>query len=123
MKNVKILIVDDIYFNRILLTEIIKKIGWTSKDAKSGRQAVEKLKAEDFDLILMDIEMPDINGYEATEIIRQNLPYPKNQTPIIAITAYDIDSFSEEYAQAGFNTYISKPYTIDKISGVLSNYI
>ena len=78
----KILIVDDIFTNRLLLTEVIRNIGHEFVQAKDGKEAVEALLKEDFDLVFMDIEMPVMNGLETTKFIRDNFDHPKNKTPI-----------------------------------------
>ena len=67
----KILIVDDIFTNRLLLSELIKTLGHVSFQAENGKQAIDFLEKEEFDLILMDIEMPVMNGRESTEMIRK----------------------------------------------------
>jgi len=117
MKKIKILLVDDIFLNRILLQEIITEIGLFAVEAKNGKEAIEILQKEkDIDLVLMDIEMPVMNGFETTRYIRQKFSAPQNSIPVVAITAHDPNSFMEEFNNIGFNQLISKPYTIDKIS-------
>ena len=69
----KILIVDDIVINRMLLAELIKKLGYKYSQASNGQEALEKLKTDQIDLVLMDIEMPVMNGIETTKYIRENL--------------------------------------------------
>lgn len=121
MKNV--LIVDDIVINRILLVELIKKLGYKYKQASNGKEAVDILKENDIDIILMDIEMPVMNGVEATEHIRKKLDKPFCCTPIIALTAHNPEDFFETFEQAGFNELITKPYLLDKISSTIDKVL
>ena len=121
MKKYKILFVDDIFINRILLAEIINEAGYSSIQAKNGKHAIEIFEAtDDIDLILMDIEMPVMNGFETTRYIRQKFEEPKKSIPIVAITAHDPNSFLEEYNDIGFDELITKPYSTAKISDAIN---
>lgn len=121
MKKLKILIVDDIFTNRLLLTELIRTIGHESEQAENGKEAIDLLEKSNFDLILMDIEMPVMNGLETTEYIRTKFPSPKNVISIIALTAHNPNLFFEEFGDAGFDELITKPYSLDKIIDVINN--
>jgi CheY-like chemotaxis protein len=109
----RILIVDDIFINRVLLKEIIKKFSKFCFEAQNGKEAIEILHREDLDVILMDIEMPVMNGVETTKYIREKFSYPKKSIPIIALTAYNPDVFFTDYNDVGFNQLITKPYSIE----------
>ncbi|RLD61479.1 MAG: response regulator [Bacteroidetes bacterium] len=117
-----ILIVDDIFVNRLLLSEIIKKIGYNFTEAKNGKEAVDFLKTKDYDMVLMDIEMPVMNGLETTRFIRDKFEEPKNNIPIVAITAYNPSDFFDEFKSAGFDGLITKPYLRGKISKVINKF-
>jgi len=121
MKTYKILIVDDIFTNRLLLSEIIKTLGHVSVQAENGKQAIDLLEKENFDLVLMDIEMPVMNGLETTSLIRKSFPSPKNVVTIIALTAHNPSLFFEDFSDAGFDELLTKPYSIDKIVEVINN--
>jgi CheY-like chemotaxis protein len=124
MDNIKVLIVDDIPQNRLLLTEIVSDLGHAYAEACDGKEAIEYLKNHHCDLIFMDLNMPVLNGVEATKRIRSWKPYSwKNDIPIIAITAYNPQEFFKNYYDVGFNHLISKPYTPDKIEKVLNYFI
>lgn len=114
MSNEKVLIVDDFADNVFLLEEIVASLGFETDSAINGEIAVEMVKNGDYQLVLMDIEMPIMNGFEAAEEIR-DLPEPKNQTLIIAISAHSHEFFEEKIHKTGINDYISKPYTLNKI--------
>lgn len=109
----RILIVDDIFINRMLLKEVIKKFSKNYFEAQNGKEAIEILQKEELDVILMDIEMPVMNGVETTKYIREKFSYPKKNIPIIALTAYNPDVFFKDYSSIGFNELITKPYSIE----------
>jgi len=117
----KILIVDDIFTNRLLLVEVIKSIGHDYVQVENGRDAVEALLSYDFDLILMDIEMPVMNGLETTKFIRENFESPKNETPIVALTAHNPQLFFEDFKDVGFDQLLTKPYSLEKITTIINN--
>lgn len=122
MKRLNFLVADDYIDNRILLKEIITILGHDCTLAVDGEEACDFLKGTDFDIILMDIEMPKLNGLEATKEIRTFFSAPKNQTPIIAISAHTPEHFNTKLKKTGFNDYISKPYSIEKIISLIEKY-
>jgi CheY-like chemotaxis protein len=115
----KILITDDLYTNRLLAAIAIKALGHVHDEAVNGEDALKKLKENHYDLILMDIEMPVMNGIETTQFIRNNFDNSKKNTPIIAITAHDPGELTDHYMRMGFNGYISKPITREKLETYL----
>ncbi|MBN2612859.1 MAG: response regulator [Bacteroidales bacterium] len=120
----KIIITDDIFTNRLLLSEIIADLGHEHLEAENGKVAVELLKNNhDIDLILMDIEMPVMNGLEATRYIREKLPEPKCKIPIVALTAHNPKIFFDDYRDVGFDQLLTKPYSIHKITVLLESFI
>jgi CheY-like chemotaxis protein len=114
----KILIVDDNEMNRLVAEMIVQQNGAKTLHAENGQQAIEKLQDDIPDIILMDLQMPVMNGYEATHYIRYIL---KNPIPIIALTANAIKGERENCLEAGMNDYISKPFKEqDLIQSILS---
>lgn len=111
----RILVVDDIYTNRYLLSELIKLTGNEAILAENGQEAIEILQNEDIQMIFMDIEMPVMNGIETTQYIRKEMPSPLNVIPIIALTAHNPELFFEDYSDVGFDELITKPYSVEKI--------
>jgi len=111
----RILIVDDIYINRLLLKEIVKKFCTFYFEAQNGKEAIDILLREDIDVVLMDIEMPVMNGIETTKYIRETLSSPKKFTPIIALTAHNPDNFFVDFKNVGFNKLLTKPYSMDSL--------
>ncbi|HER07863.1 MAG TPA: response regulator [Bacteroides sp.] len=115
MENLRILVVDDIYTNRFLLSELIRMTGNEAVLAENGERAIEILKNEQIHLIFMDIEMPVMNGIETTQYIRKEMESPLSTIPIIALTAHNPEIFFEDFSDVGFDELITKPYSIEKI--------
>jgi len=116
----RILVVDDIYTNRYLLTELIKLTGNEAIPAENGAEAIEVLKNEVIHLVFMDIEMPVMNGVETTQYIRNKMPSPLNAIPIIALTAHNPEHFFEDFSAVGFDELITKPYSVEKIKAKIT---
>jgi CheY-like chemotaxis protein len=123
MDKKRILVVDDIYTNRLLLNELVTTLGHEPVLANDGKEALAILKSDKIDLILMDVEMPVMNGIETTNHIRNELPFPENAIPIIALTAHDPDLFFDDYENVGFDDLITKPYSSSKLSEKLSSLL
>lgn len=104
----KVLLVEDNEVNRLVATEFLKRWEVFIEHAENGIEALEKLNKERFDLILMDIQMPEMDGYETTKIIRKNQKY-KN-LPIIALTANATYNSRLKVIEAGMNDFITKPF-------------
>ena len=107
-QDANILVAEDNHINRMLITTYLEKFGHHFAIAKNGIEAVEAAGKTRFDLILMDIHMPEMDGIEATRAIRK-LGAPHGQTPIIALTANAMKGDREEYMEAGMDEYVSKP--------------
>lgn len=119
VKKLNILIVDDIFINRMLLAEIIEGIDAEYMEAKNGKEAIDLLKTNDFDVVLMDIEMPVMNGFETTVYIRNEMPEPKCSIPIVAITAHFISKLKDRFDASGFTSILTKPYTAERLEDIL----
>lgn len=111
--NKNILVADDDAINQFVVKHALVTLGANVDAANNGEEAVEKIKANDYALILMDIQMPGMTGYEATEYIRNKL---KKNTPIVAMTAFALNGEEERCIQMGMNGYVSKPFTTEKLS-------
>lgn len=106
-KNGSVLVADDVAVNQKLLKLQLERLGFAVTLVKSGLEAVEAVKASHFDLILMDCDMPELDGYEATEQIRA-LGQNKGNIPIIAVTAYDREGDRDKCLACGMNDFITK---------------
>jgi CheY-like chemotaxis protein len=122
MSKFKVVIADDIFTNRLLLSEIITDLGHEYITVENGREAVDALSRNEVDLILMDIEMPIMNGLEATKYIREKLSAPKCNTPVVALTAHNPKIFFDDYKDVGFSQLLTKPYSVRKITELLENF-
>ena len=123
MDSLRILVVDDIFTNRLLLSELIKSTGNEVVLVENGEKAIQALEQSEFHLVFMDIEMPVMNGIETTNYIRNECPFPLNSIPIIALTAHNPDIFFEDYSDVGFDELITKPYSIEKIKEKINSLL
>jgi PAS domain S-box-containing protein len=106
IKNVKVLVVEDIQLNQLLMRTLLDEFGFACDIASNGKLAIDKLQTNDYDIVLMDLQMPEMNGFEATEFIRNKM---KSTIPIIALTA-DVTTVDLAKCKAvGMNDYIAKP--------------
>lgn len=122
---VKILVAEDNEANQFLIKAITKNMEWEITMVDDGEQAVDAYNKDTFDLIMMDIQMPILNGYEATKIIRTIEEEKGIHTPIIALTAYAMKSDKDNCIDAGMDDYISKPFKrqqfLDMVSETLKS--
>ncbi len=115
----KVLIVDDIFTNRLLLAEVLRSMDIEFDEVENGREAIDAFEKIDYDLILMDIEMPVMNGLETTKYIREEMAPPKNEVMIVALTAHNPQLFFDDFQDVGFDKLLTKPYSLDKLSDLL----
>jgi len=99
----------------------LKRLGYPVDVAANGIEVLEALERQSYDIILMDIQMPEMDGLEATRIIRQRLS-PANQPKIIAVTAHALDYSREMCLDAGMDEYIAKPVQKEELAEMLSRY-
>lgn len=122
-KGKKILIADDEAFNRALLITILKRWDIKYEEAENGKQVLELVKSNDYDLILMDLRMPEVSGIEATEHIRKMDAKIKKSVPIIALTAAVSDEKRKKCLDAGMNDLLTKPYKEAKLLKLIEQTI
>ncbi|NWJ49957.1 MAG: response regulator [Bacteroidetes bacterium] len=106
IKNIKVLVVEDIPLNQLLMKTILDEYGFERDVAENGLIAIEKLKEKSFDIVLMDLQMPEMNGFEATDYIRHTM---NSNIPIIALTADVTTVDLAKCKSVGMNDYIAKP--------------
>ncbi len=106
IKNIKVLVVEDMVLNQLLMKTILDEFGFERDIAENGKIAVEKLSNKSYDIILMDLQMPEMNGFEATEHIRKTM---NSKIPIIALTADVTTVDLVKCKAAGMNDYVAKP--------------
>ncbi|GAA3509670.1 hypothetical protein GCM10022393_23000 [Aquimarina addita] len=117
--NLHVLLVEDSEINIIVLKQILKYLGCSSKVAKTGKEAIEMFAEGTYDLILMDINLPDIDGVKTMKEIRKK---HKNPPPIIAITSNALPGDAERYIATGMDDYITKPFTTEILNIKLKNW-
>ena len=120
--GIRILLVEDNDINRLYASTILKKWDCSCDEAINGEIALELLRKNHYDLVLMDVHMPVMDGLEATRMIRKNFESPKKDIPIIAFTANAIKGEKEDYIDIGMNDYISKPFIPDELHKLISKY-
>ena len=122
LSKYKLLLVEDNDVNMLYTRKILQNWNCTPDEAKNGLIALEKLKDINYDLILMDVRMPVMDGFEASKFIRNNFKPPKSTIPIIALTANAIKGDEEKCIDAGMNDYISKPFQPETLKNkIISN--
>jgi signal transduction histidine kinase len=120
IKNIKILVAEDESLNQLLISTLLEKFGFQIDIAGNGKIVLEKLKKNRYDIILMDLQMPEMNGFETTYHIRKS----KNSTiPIIALTANVTSTDVEKCRAAGMNDYVSKPINNKLLYNTIIKYI
>jgi PAS domain S-box-containing protein len=117
VKSCRVLLAEDNNVNQAVTLRMLKKLGYTADAVASGRKAIESLKHQHYDLVLMDVQMPDTDGLEATKEIR-NL-WPDSGIKIIALTAYALEGDRERCIEAGMDGYIAKPVKIEDLAEAL----
>jgi CheY-like chemotaxis protein len=114
-----ILIAEDFEENRVALKLILKHTGFDVIEAEDGQQAVEAVRREEPDLVLMDITLPGIDGLQATREIRSDNKFER--LPIIVVSAYDNEEIRREAAQAGGSEYITKPIELEGLKKLIED--
>lgn len=108
--GIKVLLVEDNHFNRLLIESILERWEWIVDMAESGSEAKKLLNKYDYDIVFLDIRLPDISGYEIIKFIRTDLPDEKSTVPVIAMTAHSLRNEEEKCLKMGMNGFVSKPF-------------
>lgn len=124
--KVKILLAEDNRINQLLAVSLLQNNNYKVDTAESGVETIEKLENNHYHLVLMDLHMPEMDGYTTTNHIRNDMPSPVNTIPIIAVTAAAVKGEKEKCLSEGMNDYISKPYKpnelLVKIDALIEQY-
>ncbi len=118
-RKIKVLIAEDNRINQILAQKVLSKFNIDCVAVSNGKLAVDAVEDEDYDLILMDLMMPVMNGYEATSAIRSLRNHTKKNIPIIALSAVVTDSVTDACRAVGIDRYISKPFDSEELYGLI----
>jgi PAS domain S-box-containing protein len=117
----RILLAEDNPVNQMVMLKMLKKLGYNADVATNGKEVLSSLELQSYDLILMDVQMPEMDGFEAARTIRKRWA-SEDQPKIVAITAYALKGDREKCLAAGMNDYISKPVKLEELRIVLDSY-
>lgn len=121
-KPVRILLAEDQKINRKIVSGLLLKYQWEIVEAVNGEEAKEKAINDHFDIILMDVQMPKMDGYEATRQIRAHEEGKDEHIPIIAMTAHAMKGDREKCLAAGMDHYLAKPINTDEVVKIIKDY-
>ncbi len=116
----RILVAEDNIINQKVVLNLLSRLGYKADIANNGVEVLAKLESQVYDLILMDVQMPEMDGEEATALIRKQLPAQK-QPRVVALTANAMQGDRERFLAAGMNDYLSKPINLEELVRALSN--
>lgn len=120
--NARILIADDYLLNQEITKEMLEMMQCKVDVAENGKEALSLVDSYDYDLIFMDIQMPEMDGCEATQLIRKK-EEGKRHTPIVALTSNALQGDREKYLSMGMDDYISKPVKLKELESILVKYL
>ena len=119
----RVLLVEDNVGNQVLARTVLEKLGLETALATNGREAVEKLATEEFDAVLMDCQMPVMDGFQATAAIRALRPASAPHLPIIALTANAMEGDRSRCLAAGMDDYLPKPFSLQQMASMLERWL
>jgi CheY-like chemotaxis protein len=123
LSHLRVLIAEDNMVNVMLMKKLFSKWGITPTIAENGERAVEMVQYSNFDIILMDLQMPVLNGFDAATEIRKMRDPKKANIPIIALTASALFDIKERVFNSGMNDYVSKPFKPDELREKMQSLI
>jgi len=118
-RNLRVLLAEDNPVNRLLAVRILERSGHTVLLAENGRQALQVIEGSEVDVVLMDIQMPEMDGFEATAAIREKEKQAGGHLPIVALTANAMRGDQELCLERGMDAYLAKPFQIADLNRVL----
>ncbi|MDJ0778404.1 MAG: ATP-binding protein [Gammaproteobacteria bacterium] len=119
--QLRVLVVDDVHVNQVVVEKMLDSLGYFVETANNGREAVDAVTARHYDMVFMDIQMPDMDGLEATRRIRR-LDNENGRVPIVAITANTQDSDRDACIEVGMDDFIPKPFVKKQLVNLLERY-
>lgn len=123
VKKAKILLAEDNKDNQFYLELLVRKAGYLLDIANNGKEALEMLEQGAYDLVIMDIQMPELDGLEATRKIREQEKTKGSHIPVVALTAHAFQEDEKQCLKAGMDAFLSKPVTLGELKGVLDRWI
>jgi two-component system, sensor histidine kinase len=119
----RVLVAEDNVINRMIASKFLQKLGFMAEVAEDGARAVALHRAAPYDIVLMDCQMPGVDGYQATALIRADERLSGSRVPIIAVTAHAMQGDRETCLAAGMDDYISKPLALEELRRVVSTWL
>ncbi len=123
LTDIRILLAEDNPINQMVTSDLLKGLGAEITIAQNGEQATRIYSEQDFDIILMDMQMPIVDGYQAMKTIRSEFPIEKRDIPILALTAHAFEGELSRCIECGANNYLSKPFEPEKLFKIISALI
>ncbi len=121
--SLRILVAEDDPLNRMLISQVLSKLGHRTQLAANGREAIDLANREPYDLILMDVSMPEMDGLTASRQIRSlNEAHPNRTVPIVALTAHALEEDRTQFLAAGMTDILTKPFSIDNLRATLDRF-
>lgn len=116
----KVIVVEDNVLNLELVLDILDAMGFEARGVEDGKEALGIIEKEQYDLVLMDIELPGMNGIEVRDNIKKIISYEK--VPVIALTAYAMKGDKERFIASGFDDYMAKPIDVAEFIKKMNEY-
>jgi CheY-like chemotaxis protein/nitrogen-specific signal transduction histidine kinase len=121
-RKLRVLLAEDNKVNQLLAVALLRKRGYDVTVADNGREAVDLVRRATFDVVLMDVQMPDVDGFEATSMIRAMESETSRRLPIIAVTAHAMEGDRQRCLDAGMDDYVSKPMDPEKLEAAIQRW-
>jgi CheY-like chemotaxis protein len=118
----RILLAEDDPINQMAVKALLDQLGLSVVCVQNGREAVDEMTRNSYDLILMDLQMPELDGFQATRLIRR-MAGDIGRTPIIALTAHTLEKDRDRCLDSGMNEFLSKPIDSNRLMQILSTYL
>ncbi|MFW6275549.1 MAG: ATP-binding protein, partial [bacterium] len=123
IQGMRVLIAEDVDINQLVIKKHMQKFGFIADFAENGKIAIEKLKINQYEIVLMDMQMPVMDGYKAISIIRNELPDHIKNIPIISITASVMGEAPRKCLEVGANDYVPKPYDVKELKSKMEKWV
>jgi CheY-like chemotaxis protein len=118
-QNLRILLAEDNIVNQKVMLRILKKLGYSADAVADGKEVLQALERQPYDVVLMDVQMPEMDGMETTRAIRQK--WLAIGPKIIAVTAHALEGDRERCIESGMDSYISKPVKMEELRAILES--